>query len=121
SSDVCSSVCNAVFELDAYDGSAKTLSAITLDDDNVFGDDGGEHQLATISGDTDSGYVASLDVPVDTETEPSGGAAPAGGGGGEGGERAWRGSGPACGTPPDESAKEWTESTDGASATARRR
>lgn len=93
--------CNAVFELDAYDGSAKNLSAITLDDDNVFGDDGGEHQLAAISGDTDSGYVASLDVPVDTETEPSGGAAPVGGGGGEGGEPPEGGAGPEGGTPPD--------------------
>ncbi|MGM0700367.1 MAG: intradiol ring-cleavage dioxygenase [Actinomycetota bacterium] len=75
--------CNAVFALETYDGSAKNLSAISIDDDNVFGDDGGEHQLATISGDTDSGYTATLDVPVDTDTEPTGGAAPGGGGEGQ--------------------------------------
>lgn len=75
--------CNAVYELDAYDGSVKNLSAVSLDDDNVFGDDGGEHQLATISGDTDAGYTATLDVPVDTDTEPTGGAAPGGGGEGQ--------------------------------------
>ncbi|AZU00159.1 MAG: intradiol ring-cleavage dioxygenase [Brevibacterium sp.] len=72
--------CNAVYELDAYDGSVKNLANVSLDDDNVFGDDGGEHQIATISGDTDSGYTATLDVPVDTDTEPTGGDAPAGGG-----------------------------------------
>jgi protocatechuate 3,4-dioxygenase beta subunit len=91
--------CNAVFELDAYDGSAKNLANISLDDDNVFGDDGGEHQLATISGDTDSGYVASLDVPVDTDTEPTGGAAPGGEVGG--GEPPEGGAGPEGGTPPE--------------------
>lgn len=92
--------CNAVFELSAYDGSAENLSNVSLDDDNVFGDDGGEHQMATISGDTDKGYVASLDVPVDTGTEPTGGAAP-GGGGGEGGEPPEGGAPPEGGTPAE--------------------
>lgn len=92
--------CNAVFELSVYDGSAENLSNVSLDDDNVFGDDGGEHQMATISGDTDKGYVASLDVPVDTGTEPTGGAAP-GGGGGEGGEPPEGGAPPEGGTPAE--------------------
>lgn len=92
--------CNAVFELSAYDGSAENLSNVSLDDDNVFGDDGGEHQMATISGDTDKGYVASLDVPVDTGTEPTGGAEP-GGGGGEGGEPPEGGAPPEGGTPAE--------------------
>ncbi|MGO3524481.1 MAG: intradiol ring-cleavage dioxygenase [Brevibacterium aurantiacum] len=92
--------CNAVFELSVYDGSAENLSNVSLDDDNVFGDDGGEHQMATISGDTDKGYVASLDVPVDTGTEPTGGAEP-GGGGGEGGEPPEGGAPPEGGTPAE--------------------
>ena len=92
--------CNAVFELLAYDGSAENLSNVSLDDDNVFGDDGGEHQMATISGDTDKGYVASLDVPVDAGTEPTGGAEP-GGGGGEGGEPPEGGAPPEGGTPAE--------------------
>ncbi|MGO2423509.1 MAG: intradiol ring-cleavage dioxygenase [Brevibacterium aurantiacum] len=91
--------CNAVFELSVYDGSAENLSNVSLDDDNVFGDDGGEHQMATISGDTDKGYVASLDVPVDTGTEPTGGAEP--GGGGEGGEPPEGGAPPEGGTPAE--------------------
>src|SRR5699024_3369567 len=93
--------CNILFFLFFYFCSTKNFTPIIINDDNVFGDDGGKHQLATISGDTDSGYVASLDVPVDTETEPSGGAAPAGGGGGEGGEPPEGGAGPEGGTPPD--------------------
>ncbi|MDN6379096.1 MAG: intradiol ring-cleavage dioxygenase [Brevibacterium aurantiacum] len=92
--------CNAVFELSVYDGSAENLSNVSLDDDNVFGDDGGEHQMATISGDTDKGYVASLDVPVDTGTAPTGGAEP-GGGGGEGGEPPEGGAPPEGGTPAE--------------------
>jgi len=32
--------------------------------DNVFGDDGGEHQLGTVTGDADGGYTVELTVPV---------------------------------------------------------
>ena len=46
----------------------------------MFGDDGGARQLATVTGDVDTGYVATLTVPVDTATEPTGGGAPGGGG-----------------------------------------
>ncbi len=84
---------NGVYELAAYDGSAENLAQITLDTDNVFGDDGGELQMATISGDNDSGYVATLAVRVDTSTEPTSGevlndsgADGAGGGPSDGGE-----------------------------------
>lgn len=93
-------VCNAVFAVDTYDGSAENLSQVTLDSDNVFGDDAGASQLATMSGDVDSGYIASLTARVDTTTEPSGGAAPAGGAGegGEGGPGA--GGEPPAGEPP---------------------
>ena len=74
-------VLNEVYELDAYTGSAENLAQITLDSDNVFGEDGGALQMATISGDSTSGYVASLVVRVDTTTTPTAGAAPEGGGG----------------------------------------
>lgn len=70
----------AVYALSGYDGSSQNLSQITLDSDNVFGDDGGELQLATMSGDATSGYTASLTVRVDTTTTPTAGAAPSGGG-----------------------------------------
>lgn len=78
-----------VYQLSAYDGSAANLAQVSLETDNVFGEDGGALQLATVSGDTESGYVASLVVRVDTTTEATGGGAPSGGGagGGPGGQR----------------------------------
>ncbi len=76
--------CDTVYALDGYPGSAANLSSISLTSDNVFGDDGGIHQLATVSGDTSTGYTAALTVPVDTTTVPTAGSAPAGGGGGGG-------------------------------------
>ena len=32
----------------------------------VFGEDGGAHQLGTVSGSVDAGYTVSLNVPVQT-------------------------------------------------------
>ncbi|MGO2660326.1 intradiol ring-cleavage dioxygenase [Mycetocola reblochoni] len=79
--------CTAVYARSEYSGSSQNLAQITLDSDNVFGDDGGALQLATVSGDADSGYLAALTVRVDTTTEPTAGAAPDGGGaGGPGGQ-----------------------------------
>lgn len=73
--------CHAVYELAEYDGSSRNLSDITLESDNVFGEDGGELQMATTSGDVESGYLASLVVRVDTTTAPAaGGNAPGGAG-----------------------------------------
>ncbi|MEE2057332.1 intradiol ring-cleavage dioxygenase [Rhodococcus artemisiae] len=70
-----------VYRLDTYSGSAENLAQIgSLDNDNVFGD-GYDLQMGTFSGNTDSGYVGSLAVAVDTTTEPTlsgGGAPPAG-------------------------------------------
>ncbi|RLK52312.1 intradiol ring-cleavage dioxygenase [Microbacterium telephonicum] len=74
------SVLDPVYALPAYDGSARNLSQITLASDNVFGEDGGALQLATVTGDATNGYAASLVVRVDTTTTPSAGAAPGGGG-----------------------------------------
>lgn len=68
-----------VYERAAYDGSARNLAQVTLASDNVFGDDGGENQLATVTGDVSAGYAATLDVRIDTTTAPSAGGAPDGG------------------------------------------
>lgn len=92
-----------VYELDEYQGSAQNLAQITLESDNVFGEDGAELQMATMSGDINSGYTASLTVRVDTTTEPTGGNMPENGtrqgpppgDGGPGGQ-------PPAGDPPNE-------------------
>lgn len=57
-------VCSTVYATDGYDGSAQNLSQTSLENDNVFGDDDGVHQLATVSGDVSGGYVATLTVGV---------------------------------------------------------
>ncbi|WP_062378800.1 intradiol ring-cleavage dioxygenase [Demequina pelophila] len=111
-------VLDTAYTLAAYDGSAANLSQITLQSDNVFGDDGGELQMATMGGDADSGYTATLAVRVDTGTEPTAGTMAGGAGapgdmggdpgemtgGGPGGERPSGGpggEGGPGGTPPD--------------------
>ena len=71
----------AVYATSGYDGSTENLGQLTLASDNVFGDDGGVHQLATVSGDTDAGYVVRLTVPIDTTTAASSGGMGGGGGG----------------------------------------
>ncbi|MEV8273102.1 intradiol ring-cleavage dioxygenase [Microbacterium sp. NPDC077184] len=65
-----------VYALPAYDGSARNLSGVSLASDNVFGEDGGALQMATVTGDTAAGYTASLVVRVDAGTTSSAGAAP---------------------------------------------
>ncbi|WP_091035781.1 intradiol ring-cleavage dioxygenase [Microbacterium oxydans] len=77
--------CAAVYAEAAYDGSARNLSQITLASDNVFGEDSGALQVATVSGSVSGGYAATLMVGVDTTTAPTAGAAPGGGEGGPGG------------------------------------
>ena len=47
-----------------YEQSVTNLSQVSLAGDMVFGDDGGIHQLATMSGDADSGHVAALTIGV---------------------------------------------------------
>ncbi|KQP57110.1 intradiol ring-cleavage dioxygenase [Agreia sp. Leaf283] len=74
-------VCDTVYALSGYDGSSSNLSKVSLDSDNVFGDDGGALQLATVTGDATNGYQVALTVRVDTSTAPTAGAAPSGGGG----------------------------------------
>ena len=92
---------NAVYALAGYAGSAENLSSMSLETDGVFSD-GADQQLAALSGDAESGFAFSIDVPIDTTTEPeAGGMAPGGGGagGGPGGEPPEDGG--EGGTPPE--------------------
>lgn len=72
--------CAAVYATAGYEQSASNLARTSLDGDNVFGDDGGTSQLATVTGAVAQGYAVALTVPVDTRTEPTGGGAPGGSG-----------------------------------------
>ena len=78
-------VLDVVYATEGYEESVTNLADVSLENDNVFGDDAGVHQLATVTGSVADGYVATLTVPVDTATEPTGGSAPQGGGGPGGG------------------------------------
>jgi protocatechuate 3,4-dioxygenase beta subunit len=75
-------VCEAVYARPGYERSVDSLAQVSLTTDNVFGDDGGVHELGAVTGDVTSGYTVSLTAPVDTTTTPTGGGAPAGGPGG---------------------------------------
>jgi protocatechuate 3,4-dioxygenase beta subunit len=57
-------VCDAVYAEPGYEGSVSTLAQVSLDSDNVFGEDGGAQQLASVTGDVGSGYVVALTVRV---------------------------------------------------------
>ena len=57
-------ICDQVYATDGYSQSVQNLSQVSLARDNVFGDDGGAHQLGTITGSIDSGLLVALTVPV---------------------------------------------------------
>ncbi|WP_062388606.1 dioxygenase family protein [Demequina iriomotensis] len=81
-------VLDPVYGLSDYDGSAANLAQLSLATDNVFGDDGGVHQIGAFKGSAADGFTATLTVPIDTATAPTagsmgGGGRPAGGPGGE--------------------------------------
>jgi protocatechuate 3,4-dioxygenase beta subunit len=78
--------CETVYATSGYEASVSNLKQVSLDSDNVFGDDGGAGQLGTVTGSVDSGYTVSLAVAVDTGTTPTAGQAPGGGPGGPGGQ-----------------------------------
>lgn len=63
--------CREAYAMDGYASSLSNLGRLSLGSDNVFGDDGGVSQLATVSGGAASGYVSTLTVPVDTRTTPA--------------------------------------------------
>lgn len=73
--------CKKVYALSEYEGSATALAQTSLKTDNVFSD-GSDLQLATVSGNTSSGYTVKIDVPIDTSTTPE--AVTGGPGGGAG-------------------------------------
>ena len=56
--------CTAVFASDGYAQSQQNLDRTSLETDNVFGDDDGVHELATVTGSVDAGYTIALTVPV---------------------------------------------------------
>ena len=62
-----------VYAQPGYEASVTNLAQVSLAGDNVFGDDGGAAQLATVTGDVRTGYTVSLAVGVDTGTTPTGG------------------------------------------------
>ncbi|RZU74474.1 dioxygenase-like protein [Micromonospora kangleipakensis] len=87
--------CTKVYAETGYQTSVTNLAHVTLQNDNVFGDDDGASQLGTVTGDVTSGYAVSLVVGVDPTTNPGGGQLPGGGApaGGPGGT-------PPSGPPP---------------------
>ena len=57
-------ICDQVYATDGYAQSVQNLSQVNLTSDMVFSDDGGAHQLGTISGTVASGLTVELTVPV---------------------------------------------------------
>jgi len=56
--------CKDVYATAGYESSAQNFPNTPLAQDNVFGDDGGIHQLATMTGSASAGYQASLNVII---------------------------------------------------------
>ncbi len=56
--------CDEVYATAGYEQSVTTMSRVSLDSDNVFGEDGGAQQLGTISGTVADGLMVDLQVPV---------------------------------------------------------
>ena len=56
--------CKEVYASAGYESSAQNFPRTTLKSDNVFGNDGGIYQLATMSGSVAAGYTAGLNVTV---------------------------------------------------------
>jgi protocatechuate 3,4-dioxygenase beta subunit len=56
--------CNAVYATAGYEQSVQNLKGVSLTSDMVFGDDGGEHQIGTITGSIADGLTVDLSVPV---------------------------------------------------------
>jgi len=53
-----------VYATSGYEQSVRNASQVTLTGDNVFGDDGGILQLATMTGSVAEGYTAALSIAV---------------------------------------------------------
>ncbi|MFC4063322.1 dioxygenase family protein [Actinoplanes subglobosus] len=65
--------CDVVYQEAGYEASVTNLAQVSLDTDNVFGEDSGALQLATVTGAVMSGFAVTLEVGVDTTTTPTGG------------------------------------------------
>lgn len=57
-------ICEQVYAMTGYESSLDTFPQVTLESDGVFGEDGGERQLGTMSGTIDSNLAVALAVPV---------------------------------------------------------
>jgi protocatechuate 3,4-dioxygenase beta subunit len=66
--------CETVYKESGYEASVTNLARVSLQNDNVFGDDGAAHQLGATTGSVADGYTVTLTVPVDTRTTPARGA-----------------------------------------------
>jgi hypothetical protein len=55
--------CEAVYATEGYEQSVQNLAQTSLDGDMVFAD-GSDAQLATVEGDVEGGYTASLIIAV---------------------------------------------------------
>lgn len=53
-----------VYATSGYERSVQNMSRTSLSGDNVFGDDGGIHQIASMSGSVAAGYTAALTIGV---------------------------------------------------------
>jgi protocatechuate 3,4-dioxygenase beta subunit len=58
--------CDLVYATEGYSQSVANMTQVSLASDNVFADDGGVHELGTISGSVGSGLTVELAVPVMT-------------------------------------------------------
>jgi protocatechuate 3,4-dioxygenase beta subunit len=56
--------CDDVYATAGYEASMRNMARTTLKSDNVFGDDGGIYQLATMTGSAAAGYAAGLNVTI---------------------------------------------------------
>lgn len=56
--------CDDVYATPGYQASVRNMTRTTLQSDNVFGDDGGIYQLATMTGSAAAGYTAGLNVTI---------------------------------------------------------
>jgi protocatechuate 3,4-dioxygenase beta subunit len=56
--------CDAVYATAGYEQSVRNLASTSLQQDMVFGDDGGIHQIASMSGSAGAGYTAALTIGV---------------------------------------------------------
>ncbi len=57
-------ICDEVYATAGYEQSVSNMNGMSLATDGVFGDDGGEHQLGTMSGTVANGLTVELAVPV---------------------------------------------------------